>query len=297
MPEDLTSETASHPHSEPPTLFGAMGKSAIWALDCAHIRKEVSILRRNLYVVFGDSGSFTLSEKGGAPHPINITSSASTFVTASQGHLQITNDGQQADNCLLFAFDRVALSHSLAGLRDDLDNAFATLLHSAPARKTIVRKRKLPQETTKRLLTEFREAASRRGAELWFESRVREVMALAFFETENALSKPGDSSIFEKVKSTLESTYQEPLDLEKIASEVGLSPSHLSRRFSAHENITIKGFLRSIRLQKAAELLQAGELNISEVASQVGYRSLSHFSKAFVEEKGCLPSQYNTRPE
>ena len=48
--------------------------------------------------------------------------------------------------------------------------------------------------------------------------------------------------------------------------------------------------VRSIRLQKAKELLLTTDLNVSEVAYDVGFKDLSYFSKCFMEEFGEQPS-------
>ena len=45
-------------------------------------------------------------------------------------------------------------------------------------------------------------------------------------------------------------------------------------------------------MEQAAELLRAGEYNVTEVALEVGYNSLSHFSAAFHETFGCCPGLY-----
>jgi AraC-like DNA-binding protein len=42
-------------------------------------------------------------------------------------------------------------------------------------------------------------------------------------------------------------------------------------------------------VERAAELLLAGRHNVTEAAMEVGYSSLSHFSKAFCTTIGCCP--------
>lgn len=80
--------------------------------------------------------------------------------------------------------------------------------------------------------------------------------------------------------------------LETIAREVGCSPFYLSRTFSRETKQTIPQYLRQLRMEKAAELLKTGRFNVTEVALEVGYNSLSHFSQAFHQTHGCCPGLY-----
>jgi len=45
-------------------------------------------------------------------------------------------------------------------------------------------------------------------------------------------------------------------------------------------------------MEKAAALLRSGDYNVTEVALEVGYNSLSHFSQAFHQTYGCCPGLY-----
>lgn len=87
----------------------------------------------------------------------------------------------------------------------------------------------------------------------------------------------------------------EPLDLAKIAQSVGISPHHLSRRVSVETGLTLLRHLRRIRIERACEALSSGKMNVTEVALEVGYQSLSHFAKAFREETGILPNKWATK--
>jgi AraC-like DNA-binding protein len=80
--------------------------------------------------------------------------------------------------------------------------------------------------------------------------------------------------------------------LQDIGREVGCSPFYLSRTFSKEKGQTIPQFIRQIRLERAAALLRLGEHNVTEVALEVGYSSLSHFSQAFHQLFGCCPGLY-----
>ena len=86
----------------------------------------------------------------------------------------------------------------------------------------------------------------------------------------------------------------EKLDLKLLGRSVGCSPHYLCRTFSEATGQTISRYLRNERIELAAKLLTKGRMNVTEAALEVGYNSLSHFSKAFYEVKGCQPSRYLT---
>jgi AraC-like DNA-binding protein len=96
----------------------------------------------------------------------------------------------------------------------------------------------------------------------------------------------------EQVMLLLTQNLAEPPSLEELGKKIGCSHFYLSRIFSSHTGQTITQYLRQLRLEKAAELLKSREYNVTEVAIEVGYNSLSHFSAAFQETFGCCPGLY-----
>lgn len=96
----------------------------------------------------------------------------------------------------------------------------------------------------------------------------------------------------EQVIFLLRQNLAEPPSLEELGKQIGCSHFYLSRIFSSQTGQTITQQLRQMRLERAAELLKLRELNVTEVAMEVGYNSLSHFSAAFQETFGCCPGLY-----
>lgn len=99
-----------------------------------------------------------------------------------------------------------------------------------------------------------------------------------------------------KVRKALLANLEEPPPLDELARLCGCNPQYLSRTFSETAGTTISLYLRRLRIEKAAEMLAAGQANASEAALEVGYRSLSHFSQAFRAEKGISPSAWVRGP-
>ncbi len=76
----------------------------------------------------------------------------------------------------------------------------------------------------------------------------------------------------------------------QLAIQLHLSESQLYRKLKATCAKSTALFIRSIRLQKAKELIQTTDKTISEVAYDVGFNDPSYFSRAFKEEFGHAPS-------
>ena len=80
----------------------------------------------------------------------------------------------------------------------------------------------------------------------------------------------------------------------QLAAVIHMSQMQLYRKLKALTGKTPSQFIRSYRLQQALELLQAGGLNVSEVAYDVGFSDPSYFSRMFHKEFGKNPSQFLT---
>ena len=85
-------------------------------------------------------------------------------------------------------------------------------------------------------------------------------------------------------------------NVEQLSADMGMSRMNLYRKLQAITGQTPTEFIRTIRLKRAAQLLQDGKTgNVSEVADRVGFSSSSYFTKCFKELFGVLPTQYGER--
>lgn len=82
---------------------------------------------------------------------------------------------------------------------------------------------------------------------------------------------------------------------EAFASQMGLSQTRLYRKLISLTGYSSNDFIRRIRLQRAADLLQKQVGNVSEVAYQVGFNSLSYFAKCFKQFHHFSPREYARR--
>ncbi len=82
------------------------------------------------------------------------------------------------------------------------------------------------------------------------------------------------------------------LNIEDLADKLNLSSIQLRRKLKAITGSNPTEYIRNYRLQKAEKMLKAKTSSVSEIAYQVGFESLSYFSKVFQEKYGKLPSEW-----
>ncbi len=81
-------------------------------------------------------------------------------------------------------------------------------------------------------------------------------------------------------------------DVETFSREAGLSRAHLHRKLTALAGMAPNEFIRTMRLKRAASLLEQHSGNVSEIAYQVGFSTLNYFTKCFRRQYGQTPSEY-----
>ncbi|HEX3129730.1 MAG TPA: AraC family transcriptional regulator [Thermoanaerobaculia bacterium] len=84
----------------------------------------------------------------------------------------------------------------------------------------------------------------------------------------------------------------EPLDLETVASEAGLSPYHFLRLFAGVLGVTPHQYLIRSRLRRAARLLADDTRPVTDVAFDVGFGDLSNFVRTFHRAAGVSPGAF-----
>lgn len=132
---------------------------------------------------------------------------------------------------------------------------------------------------------------------LFLESKLIELIAQRLQEEEASNNRARycglAASDIEKAHHTaylLTKNLQKTPDLHEVARTVGLSKSKLYPIFQKVYSTTPFDYLRRYRLKKAEELLREGGMNVTEASMEVGYSSVSHFTKAFAEQFNYLPS-------
>ena len=82
------------------------------------------------------------------------------------------------------------------------------------------------------------------------------------------------------------------LSVEALAAGLNLSRSQLHRKLKALTNQTPTTFIRTIRLERAAQLLRSQAGTVGAIAYQVGFSSQAYFTQCFHDQFGCTPSVF-----
>lgn len=95
----------------------------------------------------------------------------------------------------------------------------------------------------------------------------------------------------------VEANLDEALDPGRLARIAGLSVHHFHRVFVGATGETVMGFVRRLRLERAAGLLTYGRAPVIEIALGSGYDSHEAFTRAFRTRFGVPPTHYRDRAE
>ncbi len=100
-----------------------------------------------------------------------------------------------------------------------------------------------------------------------------------------------------KAVNIIEENLEDLPTIGNIAREVGLNSNKLQQGFREILGKTVNDFITEKRLESARSLLSNTDLTLSTIASTIGYRSNSYFSKKFRETFGVLPSEFRKNRE
>jgi AraC-like DNA-binding protein len=225
-----------------------------------------------------------------------VPNSAGYYAVADEP-LQASRHARERHQFVTVEFSNHRLQEQLADCEADLDPQMRAAIFPRKDRAIVSSARPMTAEQHQVVASLLQPPVSKPAQSLWYQSKALELMSHFLFA-------PKDPEFFcmrqkrvardrvERTKQLLAGDLANPPTLESLGREVGCSPFCLSRSFSREVGLTIPQYLRKLRMERAAELLRSGRYNVTEAATEVGYASLSHFSKAFCETIGCCPVLY-----
>ena len=105
-----------------------------------------------------------------------------------------------------------------------------------------------------------------------------------------------NDALMQKVLEVINERISNPgLNVEMLAEAIGISRGHLHRKIKEITGSSPGEYIRTIRLNQAAQLLKGEKKNISQIAYSVGYSNPSVFSTAFKSFFGISAKDYQKR--
>jgi signal transduction histidine kinase/DNA-binding response OmpR family regulator/ligand-binding sensor domain-containing protein len=107
---------------------------------------------------------------------------------------------------------------------------------------------------------------------------------------------PHDNALMTELYKLMETELSNrELNINKITDTLKISRTKLYYKIKGLTGINPNTFFKTYKLNRAAELLAEGKMNISEIADLTGFSTLSHFSASFKKQFGKSPSEWNVR--
>lgn len=100
-----------------------------------------------------------------------------------------------------------------------------------------------------------------------------------------------------EVYKHITTNYHNDISLEEISKIASLSPTAFCRLFKQRTNRHFVEYLNEVRISNACKFLLETSLNVSEIAFQCGYKTLSNFNKIFKKTTGLSPKEYRQKTE
>ncbi|MFH1762065.1 MAG: helix-turn-helix transcriptional regulator [bacterium] len=117
------------------------------------------------------------------------------------------------------------------------------------------------------------------------------IRALFFKKAPRELTRQGE--IINDAIKYIENNFRNyNLNRAGVASKLNISEGYLGQLFRKEKRINFTDFLNQFRINKSKELLKTGTMKITDIALEVGYRSLDNYLAAFKKFERITPTQY-----
>ena len=104
-----------------------------------------------------------------------------------------------------------------------------------------------------------------------------------------------NTNAIESAITRIQNEFAHHLDMQLLASELGVSYSSFRHTFTAHTGLSPHQYLLEFRLVRARSLLAESELSVKEIAMQTGFEDEFYFSRLFRQKLNFTPSQWRRR--
>ncbi len=136
---------------------------------------------------------------------------------------------------------------------------------------------------------------------LFLEGKANEVLSLQIndFEDDQKLEpkrrilRKAEMMKIQKAAQILKNELANPLTIKDLALQVGTNSTKLQEGFRFTFGLTVNNYLNKLRIEYARDQLLIGDLNISEIANNIGINNKSYFSRLFKSVYHLNPKEFS----
>ena len=102
----------------------------------------------------------------------------------------------------------------------------------------------------------------------------------------------GENTIIRNAQQYVQGHIMEKLTVPAVAAGIGVSASYLSALFQKHLHLSPAEYIRRIKLGESKRMIREGTMNFTQVAENLQYSTVHHFSRQFKQMFGMTPTEY-----
>ena len=109
---------------------------------------------------------------------------------------------------------------------------------------------------------------------------------------QTANSVHSENEIIRQAQQFISLHIRDKLSVPLVARQVDVSPSYLTALFHKNLQISPGEYIRRTKLQESKQMIRENNLNFTEIAAELQYSTVHHFSRQFKEKFGITPTEY-----
>ena len=109
------------------------------------------------------------------------------------------------------------------------------------------------------------------------------------------LSRPHSDEKIRQTEEYLQQHFDSDISIDHLAERAGMGPRNFIRRFKAATGRVPGGYIQTLRVSAAKELLETGISSIQAVCAKIGYEDIGFFRNLFKRHAGMTPGEYRER--
>lgn len=114
-------------------------------------------------------------------------------------------------------------------------------------------------------------------------------------EAEESESNSANSFIVKNALKYIQENYTRKITLAEVAEKTYVSQWYLSKLLNKHTGKSFSDILNQIRINVAKDLLRNPSMRIGNIAEEVGFIDMAHFSRVFKKFEGCSANEYRNK--